>query len=97
MHNLKGIRILVIANALNKINIENWYIPTPSAFTVKEIETVRKWVKEGGSLFLIADHMPMGGAAAELAAAFGFHFTNGFAADTARRGNDYFTRKDFHC
>jgi hypothetical protein len=91
---LKNTKILVIANALNKINIENWYVPTPSAFSVDEIETIRKWVMDGGSLFLIADHMPFGGAASELASAFGFTFTNGFAADTSKSGPDYFTRKD---
>jgi len=90
----KEMRILVIANALNKINIQNWYLPTPSAFTKTEIEVVRKWVSNGGSLFLIADHMPMGGAAEDLAAAFGFKFTNGFAADTAAGGTAYFYRKD---
>jgi hypothetical protein len=86
--------ILVIANALNKINIENWYLPTPSAFTSGEIETLRRWVELGGSLFLIADHMPMGGAAADLAKAFGIRFTNGFAADTSGPGPIYFYRKD---
>jgi hypothetical protein len=91
---LKDLRVLVIANALNKINVENWFLPTPSAFTAREIERVRKWVERGGSLFLIADHMPMGGAAADLAAAFGFKFTNGFAIDTATRGQAYFYRED---
>ncbi len=91
---LKDVRILVIANALNKINTENWFLPTPSAFSSEEITTVRKWVKAGGSLFLIADHMPMGGAAADLAAAFGFAFTNGFAADTTATGPAFFLRKD---
>ena len=66
---LKNVRLLVIANALNKINVQNWYLPTPSAFTVKETEILQKWVKAGGSLFLVADHMPMGGAATDLAAA----------------------------
>ncbi|MDP4224232.1 MAG: hypothetical protein Q8868_13070 [Bacteroidota bacterium] len=91
---LKYARIMVIANALNKINIENWDLPTPSAFTLTEIQVIRKWVKSGGSLFLIADHMPMGGAASCLAAVFNFSFTNGFAADTSSRGPDYFYRKD---
>ena len=91
---LRKVRILVIANALNKINTDAWYLPTPSAFTATEIKTVRKWVENGGALFLIADHMPFGGAAADLASAFGFTFTNGFAADTSRFGEDYFFRKD---
>jgi hypothetical protein len=91
---LSAARMLLIANALNKINIQNWYLPTPSAFTVSEIEEVRKWVSRGGSLFLIADHMPFGGSAMDLAAAFGFEFTNGFAADTSVPGPAYFHRKD---
>lgn len=98
--NLGKGKILVIANALNSLNIQNWFLPTPSAFKDAEIDIVKKWVRKGGSLFLIADHMPMGGAAAELAAAFGFEFTNGFAADTSASGPAYFFRKDntlLHC
>jgi hypothetical protein len=92
--NLNKARILVIANALNSLNIQNWFLPTPSAFTESEIDIVKRWVRAGGSLFLIADHMPMGGAAAGLAASFGFYFTNGFAADTSATGPAYFYRKD---
>lgn len=92
--NLNKAGILVIANALNSLNIQNWFLPTPSAFTESEIDIVKRWVRAGGSLFLIADHMPMGGAAAALAAAFGFEFTNGFAADTTASGPAYFYRKD---
>ncbi len=87
-------KILVISNALNKKNERNWYLPVPSAFTKAEIEEVRQWVFEGGSLFLIADHMPMAGAAKELAAAFEFEFTNGFAMDTLNRGPAFFNRKE---
>ncbi|WP_057937012.1 DUF4350 domain-containing protein [Algoriphagus resistens] len=72
-------KILVVANALNASNLENWSLPTPPAFTDTEIEAVNGWVKEGGSLFLIADHMPFPGAAESLAASFGFKFYNGFA------------------
>lgn len=82
--------ILVISNALNEINVENWYLPTPSAVTPAEIKVIKKWVKKGGSLFLIADHMPMAGEASELAAEFGFEFTNGFAVDTTARGPAFF-------
>ncbi len=84
--------ILVISNALNAANVQNWYKPVYSAFTPEEIEIVRKWVEGGGSLFLIADHMPMGGGAAEMAAAFGFGFTDGFALDTAQAGPALFCR-----
>jgi len=91
---LSKVRILVIANALNRLNVQNWYLPTPSAFKAGEIEILRSWVESGGSLFLIADHMPMGGAAADLAAVFGFQFTNGFAIDTVNQGPAYFYRND---
>jgi len=76
---LKGGRILVIANAVNERNKEDWSPPNPSAFTEKEIRAVRTWVKGGGSLLLIADHRPWPGAADKLASAFGVHFSNGFA------------------
>jgi hypothetical protein len=87
-------KILVISNALNEVNVTEWTLPTPSAFTGVEIETVRQWVYEGGSLFLIADHMPMAGAARDLAAAFGFEFTNGFVFDTSARGPAIFSLAD---
>ena len=79
---LKDARILVIANALNAVNEKEWSKPTPSAFTKEEIEVVNQWVKNGGSLFLIADHMPFPGANEALAGSFGFKFYNGFANDT---------------
>lgn len=87
-------KILVIANALNEINVTDWYLPTPSAFTKSEIEVLKKWVSDGGSLFLIADHMPLAGAAKDLAAEFGFEFTNGFAMDTVTPGPAFFSLKE---
>lgn len=87
-------KILVIANALHESNETNWYLPTPSAFTKEEIAAVHKWVSDGGSLFLIADHMPMAGAAQSLGATFGLEFTNGFAVDTTSYGPSHFTRED---
>lgn len=79
LETLKAARILVIANALHVSNQETWTLPTPSAFTDDEIDAVVSWVKSGGSLFLIADHMPFPGASEKLAAQFGFTFYNGFA------------------
>lgn len=72
-------KVLVIANALAKENQNEWVLPTPSAFDSAEIASVREWVKDGGSLLLIADHMPFPGAAEELAAQFGVLMCNGFA------------------
>ena len=78
---LGDVKILVIANALNEVNDSgpNWHLPTPSAFTPEEIAAVHRWVEHGGSLWLIVDHMPMAGAAHDLAASFGVEFENGFA------------------
>ena len=78
---LKDIKILVIANALNEINVEKWDLPNPSAFTDDEVNAVEQWVANGGSLFLIADHMPFPAAAERLAAKFGFRFHNAFNID----------------
>ena len=87
-------KILVVSNALNEKNVQDWTLPNPSAFTASEIEHVRQWVFDGGSLFLIADHMPMAGAARDLAAAFEFEFSNGFVFDTASRGPAFFKTAD---
>ena len=92
---LHACSILVIANALHERNIEDWSLPTPSAFTPEEIDAVRTWVEAGGGLLLFADHMPMPGAAADLASAFGVRFSNGFAMDTAAEsGTIVFRRSD---
>jgi hypothetical protein len=87
---LANIDILVIANAVNERNVDDWSLPTPSAFTAEEVEAVRGWVDRGGSLLLIVDHMPFSGAAAELGAAFGIEFNNGFAFGTPDEGQIIF-------
>ncbi len=87
--------VLVISNALNERNTEEWSLPTPSAFTDEEIQAVRAWIEGGGSLLLIADHMPFPGAASDLAKAFGFTLNNGFAMKpTLAGGADYFRRSE---
>ncbi|NIQ57151.1 MAG: hypothetical protein GWN71_28375, partial [Gammaproteobacteria bacterium] len=76
--------LLVISNALDSSNVNDWRRPIRPAFTEAEIEAVRAWVEDGGALLLIADHMPFPGAAAGLAAAFGVTFNDGFAFDPDR-------------
>ena len=77
--------VLVISNALHQRNASgDWSLPTPSAFSDEEIQAVQDWVQAGGSLLLIADHMPFPGAAEALAAAFGVAFKNGFAFDASQ-------------
>lgn len=89
---LEGIDILVISNPIHPSNVGNWILPNPSAYSKAEIETLNEWVNSGGKLFLIADHMPFGGAAGELAKSFGFEFTNGFARFPTQNGWDQFNK-----
>ncbi len=93
--NLASARILVIANATASTAEGEPLIPAKSAFSADEIAAVRRWVETGGSLFLIADHMPWGGSAAMLAEAFGLLFTNGYATDITCAADEFlFQRSD---
>ena len=75
-------RVLVIANALSeRMSQGPWALPNAPAFSAGEIAILERWVSNGGSLLLIADHMPFPGAAETLAAAFGIQVTDGFATD----------------
>lgn len=91
--NLKDVDILVIANALDSSSVGNWVTPTKSAFDASELVTLVSWVMQGGKLFLIADHMPFGGAAGPLAASFGVEYCNCFAMDERRRAVERFNKK----
>jgi hypothetical protein len=82
---LEHCRLLVVANAQPGDQPWSEYAyPTPSAFDPAEVGAVERWVREGGRLLLIADHMPLAGAAASLAAAFGVEFNDGFAVEDFR-------------
>jgi len=90
---LATLDVLVISNALG--DTANIRVPVRSAFTDDEIAAVNAWVEQGGSLLLIADHMPFAGAAAALARAFGVHFIDGYAMSTVRgRPSFMFRRAD---
>lgn len=79
--------LFVISNAQWKAGEWDTYpSPTPSAFTDVEIAATQRWVEAGGRLLLIADHQPLAGSAARLAAAFGASFTDGFAYKAAPPG-----------
>ena len=91
LDSLKKCKIFIIVNALNEKN-DKWETPIYSAFTKKEINDITQWVSEGGSLFLVADHMPFAGAASDLASNFGFKYENGHAKHFSQN-RDYFTRK----
>lgn len=67
--------VLVIANARGAGR------PADAAFTDAECDAVRDWVHAGGSLLLITDHAPFGGAAVSLAQRFGVHMSTAFTLD----------------
>ncbi len=85
---LSGVSVLVVANAAGAPKPQLFGINLPvrtdrkrddPAFSPREIEAVRTWVENGGSLLLVADHAPFGAASAGLAAAFGVRMHAGFA------------------
>lgn len=88
---LDGFKILVIANALGAEDMDDAGADKP-AFTEDECQAVQEWVHGGGSLLLIADHAPFGGAAEGLAKRFGVEMSKGFVYDEANspRGNPSF-------
>lgn len=76
LNSLNGADIIVIANALDKSR-RGWSPPYTEALTNDEVSNVKKWVLEGGSLFLVADHTPFPKVIEDLAREFGFEFSNG--------------------
>lgn len=77
----EGVDVYHTSNALAPENVDNWSLPTPSAFTPDEIRVLVDWVRNGGSLLLAIEHMPFGGSYDELAAALGIEVSNGFAVN----------------
>lgn len=79
---LESCKVLVIANPLAPENGpgQTWSYPHPSAFTKDEINATFTWIREGGSLLLIADHSPFAGAASSLGAMLGAMFADGYAS-----------------
>jgi hypothetical protein len=90
---LSAADVFVIANAVKGGENAKWVLPTPSALAPDEVTALVKWVHDGGSLLLIADHMPFPGSVAELADAFGVAFLNGYAIKSIGAGGTLiFTR-----
>lgn len=78
---LAGVRLLVVANA----GLPAGGAADP-AFTDEETATVERWVRNGGSLLLIADHAPFGAASATLGARFGVGMGQGWAFKRGAEG-----------
>jgi len=75
---LTGVDVLVIANALGQVRVDD---PPKPAFTVAEEVALLEWVRGGGRLLLIADHDPMGAAVRRLAGRFGVDMSTGRTVD----------------
>jgi hypothetical protein len=73
---LSPVQVLVVANAMGPDGYEG-----RPAFTEAEEAALVAWVQEGGSLLLIADHVPFGSAAKRLAERFGVEMYLAFARD----------------
>lgn len=54
------------------------------AFTDQEVEQLETWVREGGSLLLVADHAPAGRATRSVADRFGVTMRDGYVFDPER-------------
>jgi hypothetical protein len=73
---LASVRVLVVANAMGPDGYEG-----RPAFSEAEESVLVDWVRRGGALLLIADHVPFGGAAERLAGRFGVTMYLAFARD----------------
>jgi hypothetical protein len=82
---LAGVDVLVIANARDLAALLAGDLSKP-AFTERECDIVRDWVRAGGSLLLIADHAPFGNAAESLGQRFGVTMGKGWTFDQASSG-----------
>jgi hypothetical protein len=90
---LAGYDTLVISNALGDSDSG-----AGPAFTARECDAVRDWVREGRALLLIADHWPACTAAENLSSRFGVEMGKGFTDDPAnydkQLGNILFSREN---
>lgn len=69
----------------------------PPTFSEGEIYILNDWVKKGGALFVITDHMPDPGAIADLALSFGIEVSNGYVMQgppPGRPGPTLFQKND---
>jgi hypothetical protein len=84
--------IYVIADAQPPFKVGD-----PPTFSGEEIQVLNDWVKKGGALFLITDHMPDPGAIKDLAFSFGIEVSNGYVMaglPPGRPGPTLFTKSD---
>ena len=80
---LAGHDVLIIVNAAGPRGQR-----ANPAFTDEEADTVRDWVRAGGSLLFIADHAPMGTAAEVLAKRFAVDMSKGYTDDPSSQDKE---------
>jgi hypothetical protein len=80
---LQSCSILVIADAQPPSQQGD-----PPTFSQHEIDILNEWVRKGGSLFVITDHMPDPGAIEKLALSFGIQVNDGYVL------NGYFSGRE---
>lgn len=85
---LGSVDILVISNALPP----SGSAPGTPALTGRESDAVEEWVRDGGSLLLVADHAPFGSAAESLGRRFGVTMGKGWVWDFRESGTSIETR-----
>jgi hypothetical protein len=73
---LRNVDVLAIVSALGN-NDRN----DAPAFTASECDAIESWVRNGGSLLLVADHYPFGDAVNPLARRFGVELHGGMNID----------------
>lgn len=78
---LDGVDVLVISNAVRPADGSS-----PNAFTDAEVEALDRWVRDGGSLLLAADHAPYGSANETLGRALGVEMGKGYAFRLTTQG-----------
>lgn len=85
---LRGVKVLVVANANCQSSGAESTSPNGPAFTTEEVAAVKEWVMQGGSLFLIIDHFPLPAVNDRLAKAFGIEFHNGYAIEPGEQSDE---------
>lgn len=80
---LSSAKILVIPNAYTKDYASYSTLEAPSVYSGPEIDLIKDWVQEGGSLLVLADHSPFAGGTIKLAEAFGFSYMTGHTLNKA--------------
>jgi len=84
---LEDFEILLLASPQpDSITDDFRILPTPNILSAEEVTAIKEWVHNGGSLFLVADHMPLAGTISSLAEAFGFTVYNSFILNSPSNG-----------